>query len=256
MTQVGLQLYTVRDDMEQDFEGTLRKIAALGYQGVEFAGYFGRTAEQVKAILEETGLTVLGAHTPYVKLRDSLDEEIAFNKAIGNTTLIMPFLEEGDRQRWHEIFEEMDKIGQRCAEAGVTFCYHNHEFELTQHLDGQPVLDVMFSKLSAERLQMELDTCWVHYAGLDPLAYIAKYSDRLPLVHWKDMVKREDGSAETVELGHGEVDVKAIADAAIKAGAAWLVVEQDYCAGNPLDCIEESMRWVRNYANNGGNIHV
>lgn len=256
MTQVGLQLYTVRDAMEKDFEGTLRRIAEMGYQGVEFAGYYGRTAEQVKAILEETGLTALGAHTPYDRLRDALDEEITFNQAIGNNTLIMPFLSEEDRNRWHEIFEDIDRIGQHCKESGITFCYHNHEFELTQLLEGQPVLDAMYSKVGAEHLQMELDTCWVHYAGLDPLAYIAKYADRLPLVHWKDMVKREDGSAETVELGRGEVDVKAIADAAIKAGAAWLVVEQDYCTGNPLDCIAESMKWVRTYMNNGGKINV
>lgn len=256
MVRVGLQLYTVRDAMEHDFEGTLRQVAKLGYQGVEFAGFYDRKPEEVKAILEETGLIALGAHTPYVRLRDALREEIAFNKVIGNRYLICPYLEEKDRNRWGEIIEDLKVIGERCAEEDMVLFYHNHEFELIQTYDGQPALDAIFTQVPAELLQVELDACWVSYAGMNPLEYISKYSGRLPLLHLKDMVTKEDGSAETVELGRGEIALAPIADAAIDAGAEWLVVEQDYCANEPLESIATSIEWVRMYATKGGKINV
>lgn len=256
MVQLGLQLYTVRDAMEQDFEGTLRKVAGLGYQGVEFAGYYGRPAEQVKSILAETGLAALGAHTPYARLRDALDEEIAYNKEIGNRYLIFPFLEEADRTRWAEVIEDLKKIGNRCAEEDMVLCYHNHEFELTQKLGDETVLDAIYSQIPPELIQVELDSCWVSYAGFSPLEYISKYKGRMPLLHLKDMITKPDGSAETVELGKGEIPIADIADAAIDAGVSWIVVEQDYCANEPLESIATSMKWVRDYAQKGGKLNV
>lgn len=256
-TRVGLQLYTVRDAMERDFEGTLKRVAELGYQGVEFAGFYGRTAEQVKDILTETGLVALGAHTPYVRLRDALDEEIAFNKAIGNRYLVFPFLEEADRNRWDEVIEDLKAIGRRCAEEDMVLFYHNHEFELTESLDGQPVLDAIYSRVPAELLKVELDSCWVSYAGYNPLEYITEYKNRLPLLHLKDMITRTDGSAETVALGKGEVPIKEIADAALAIEVEWLIAEQDNCGDlDPLECIATSMDWIKDYAKNGGKINV
>lgn len=256
MAKIGLQLYTVREQLEQDFEGTLRKIAAMGYQGVEFADFYGRTPKQVLDILQETGLSVIGAHRPYARLRDALDEEIAYNKAIGNRYVVFPFLEEVDRNRWDEVIADLKVIGKQCSEHELVLCYHNHEFELQILYGEQPVLDAIYEQVDAARLQVELDTCWVSYAGFDPLEYISKYSGRLPLVHLKDMIIKEDGTAETVELGKGEVAVKAIADAAIANDVEWLIVEQDYCSGDPMQSIAVSMEWVKEYAKNGGKINV
>ncbi|MGZ7443842.1 sugar phosphate isomerase/epimerase family protein [Paenibacillus sp. TH7-28] len=256
MTKVGLQLYTVRDHLERDFEGTLRKVAQLGYKGVEFAGFYGRTVEQVQQILQETGLVAVGAHTAYDRLKAALEEEIAFNKAIGNRYIVVPYLSEEDRNRWPEVIEDLKKFGERCKQEEMILCYHNHDFELTQSLNGKPVLDAIYEQVPASLLQMELDSCWVAFAGADPLAYIATYRDRLPLVHWKDVAKKPDGSPETVELGRGEVAVAAIGDAAIGAGVEWLIVEQDHCAGDSLESIAVSMDWVRAYAEKGGKLHV
>lgn len=245
MINIGLQLYTVREALEHDFAGTLRKISELGYRGVEFAGFFGQTAEQVKQLLSENSLTAIGAHTPYDRLLHHLDEEIAFNKAIGNRYLVMPYLAEGDRNRWDEVIADLAVIGQRCHEEGMILCYHNHEFELTQRLGDITVLDAIYDSVAASLLQVELDTCWVSFAGYDPLEYISKYSGRLPLLHLKDMVKKEDGTPETVELGRGIIPVKSIADTAVANHVEWIIVEQDYCAGNALDSIAVSMDWVR-----------
>ncbi|GIP20274.1 sugar phosphate isomerase/epimerase [Paenibacillus sp. J22TS3] len=257
MTKIGLQLYTVRESLEQDFEGTIRKVAELGYHGVEFAGYYGRTAEQVKELLAETGLEALGSHIGYERLKQSLGDEVAFNQIIGNKYLIIPYLSEDQRKGWQGAIDGIRSLGMKAAEEDMVLLYHNHDFELSEEYEGQPALDAMFSQVPASLLQAELDTCWVHFAGYDPVEYILKYTGRLPLVHFKDMVTKADGSAETVELGQGEVDLKAIADAAVASGAEWLVVEQDECLRNdPLKCIEISMEWIKNYRRQGGQIHV
>ncbi|MGG1613127.1 sugar phosphate isomerase/epimerase family protein [Paenibacillus phoenicis] len=256
MTKLGLQLYTVRDHLERDFEGTLRKVAELGYQGVEFAGFYGRTAEQVQEILRETGLTAIGAHTPYTRLKEAIDEELAFNKAIGSRYIIVPYLAEEDRNRWSEIIEDLKKFGEKCKEEDLVLCYHNHDFELTLQHDGKPVLDAIYEQVPEHLLQVELDSCWVAFAGANPLDYIATYTGRLPLVHWKDVVKKKDGSPDTVELGRGEIAITEIGDAAIAAGVEWLIVEQDHCAGDSLTSIQTSMEWVRDYAQKGGKLHV
>ncbi|WP_339324216.1 sugar phosphate isomerase/epimerase family protein [Paenibacillus sp. FSL W8-0194] len=255
MLKLGLQLYTVREQMEQDFEGTLKKVAELGYQGVEFHTFFGRPASEVKALLDQYGLVALGTHTGYDRMLNALDEEIAYNKEVGNTRLIVPYLGAEDR-RWDEVFANLERIGQRCAEQQVTLLYHNHDFEFTEKIGDQTVFDAMYENVPESLLQIELDSCWVHFAGYDPVRYIESYAGRLPVVHWKDVRRQEDGSPLTVELGEGEVDLKAVAEAADKAGAEWIVVEQDFCQNPPLEAIAKSMEWIKNYAKNGGPVHV
>ncbi|MGF7048545.1 sugar phosphate isomerase/epimerase [Paenibacillus sp. DS2015] len=255
MLKLGLQLYTVREEMEQDFEGTLKKVAELGYQGVEFHTFFGRSSADVKRLLDENGLVALGTHTQYSSLLNDLDSEITYNKEIGNNNIIVPFLSPEERN-WAEVFNNLKIIGEKCKEQGMVLLYHNHEFEFTESYQDQTVFDAMYAEVPASILQVELDTCWVHFAGYDPAEYIHKYAGRLPIVHWKDMKKLEDGSAQTVELGQGEVNLAAIAEAADKVGVEWIVVEQDLCQNPPLESISSSMEWVQNYKNNGGPIHV
>ncbi|OWA37008.1 sugar phosphate isomerase [Saccharibacillus sp. O16] len=256
MAKVGLQLYTVREEMEKDFRGTLEKVAALGYQGVEFHTFFGHGAEEVKSILDELGLVALGTHTGYHQLLEHLDEELAYNKQIGNHTLIVPYMVEEDRA-WSEVFENLKKLGAHTREQGGVLCYHNHDFEMTEEIDGKPVFDAMYDTVSAEDLKVEMDTCWVHYGGYDPVEYIHRYKGRLPIIHLKDMTRDADGKAITAELGAGEINLQAIADAAIEAGVEWIVVEQDYCAGGkPLESIATSMEWIKKYAAEGAKLNV
>lgn len=255
MLKVGLQLYTLREELEQDFEGTLRKVAGLGYSGVEFFHFFGRTAEQVKSLLQETGLAALGAHRPYDVMLNDTEQEISFNLEIGNRNLIVPYLTE-EQRNWEEAAANLRLIGDKCRAGGAVLAYHNHDFEFTEKVDGGTAFDYLFDHTPAEQLQVELDTCWVHFAGYDPVEYINKYAGRLPIIHLKDVKKREDGSPETVVLGEGEVDLKAIIEAAAAAGVEWAVVEQDFCSRDPLASVADSLNWIKTYANQGGNIHV
>src|SRR5665647_524489 len=189
---IGLQLYTLREEAAKDFVGTLRKVAEIGYEGVEFAGYGGLTADQLKELLEE------------LKLTTQLEQEIDFNLTIGSRYIVCPFVAEEDRQteaQWQAIFTQLQAIGQRCAERGIGFAYHNHHFELLDKVDGAFVLDAMMNAVPKADLLMELDACWMHHAGQVPVDYIAQYSGRIPLVHLKDMQKLPNGEALTVELG-------------------------------------------------------
>jgi sugar phosphate isomerase/epimerase len=248
MNNIGLQMYTLRDEAAKDFIGTLKAVADMGYNGVEFAGYGGLEAFQLKELLHGFNLKSIGSHVSYDRLLNALDEEIDYNLAIGSRYIICPYLTEeyrADQATWQKVFDNLEKIGLRCAEKGIEFCYHNHEFELTQHLDDVPVLDLMFQTVSEKAIKVELDTCWVYDAGYDPIAYIQKYAGRIPLIHFKD-IQRQDGSRGlTVELGKGEVDLMGIAAAAMKAGTEWIIVEQDLCQNPPLVSVQNSMNWIK-----------
>lgn len=246
--KIGIQLYTIRGETSKDFVGALRKVAEAGFEGVEFAGYGGLEAERMKALLDELGLQAIGSHVGIDRLTRSLDEEIAYVKAIGGRYLICPHLGNEyrkDDETWRETFAKLESIGRRCAEQEIVFCYHNHDFELRERVGGQPALDAMAAAVPAQSLQFELDACWVHHAGCSPTGYIAKYKGRLPLVHFKDMRKTEEGKAQTVELGQGEVDLPAIEKAAAAAGVEWLIYEQDECQNPPFTAMANSMDWLK-----------
>lgn len=132
MLKLGLQLYTVREEMEKDFEGTLKKVAELGYQGVEFHTFFGRSSAEVKKLLDENGLVAIGTHTPYDRMQNALDEEIAYNKEIGSSSLIVPYLGE-EQRKWDEVFDNLKRIGEKCAAQGPHCCTITTILNLRKH---------------------------------------------------------------------------------------------------------------------------
>ncbi len=248
MNNIGLQMYTLRDESAKDFIGTLKAVAEMGYNGVEFAGYGGLEAFQLKELLQGFNLKAIGSHVGYRRLLDALEEEIEYNLTIGSQYIICPYLTEEDRAdltTWQEVFNNLEEIGLRCKEKGLVFCYHNHEFELTQQLEGVPALDKLFQAVSEKAIQVELDCCWVFDAGYDPIAYIQKYAGRIPLIHFKDLRKQDNQRGLTVELGQGEVDLLGIAAAAKQAGSEWIIVEQDHCQNPPLVSVQNSLNWIK-----------
>jgi sugar phosphate isomerase/epimerase len=248
---VGLQLYTLRDETAKDFAGTLKKVAEIGYEGVEFAGYGGLSSDQLSALLQQLQLKAIASHVGLARLTDHLEEEIDYNLAIGSRYIICPYIAAEDREeesQWRAIFERLEKIGQRCAERGIGFGYHNHEFELLQKVGDQRVLDAMMDSVAPDAVLLELDACWVYYGKQSPVDYIRKYAKRLPLLHLKDMRLTSEGTAQTVELGEGVVDLPAIIEASAQAGVEWLIVEQDKCENPPLASVATSWKWIcQNY---------
>ena len=262
---VAVQLYTVRESMSEDMRGTLETVKSLGYEGVEFAGLFGKTGEEVKAMCEEIGLIPLSAHVPYVDMVEDISILETY-KTIGCKYVVVPYLKEEHRpgtEAFAEVIENIKKIGAAANALGMTLLYHNHDFEFIK-LGGKYALDVLYEEVSADLLQTELDCCWVNVGGEVPADYIRKYAGRCPVVHLKDFYgeKSEDmyeligleatapkrpGNFEFRPVGSGVQDFPAILKASEESGATWVVVEQDKATMGltPIESIAKSREYLR-----------
>lgn len=229
---IALQLYTVRDETEKDFIGTLEKVAAMGYKGVEFAGFGSITARQMKETLGRLGLKAVGSHTGMDLLKTKLDDVIEYNLEIGNKYVICPWAAFKTKEDYVEAVRLFNEIGAKCRAKGIQFAYHNHDFEFSR-FDGEYGLDMLYKGTKPENLVAELDTCWVFYGGEEPAKYIEKYKGRCPLIHLKDLKSRDD--KEFIELGDGVINIAAIVKAAEAAGSEWLIVEMDVCPRPTLE---------------------
>jgi sugar phosphate isomerase/epimerase len=221
---VAIQLYSVRDALERDYAGTLRKIADIGYKGVEFAGFGGLSAVRIKKLLEELGLTPAGSHTDINLLREKLDEVIEYNLTIGNKYIVFPFNNYESKEDYIKAAKFYDECGERIRARGLQFLYHNHGFEFIKY-DGEYGLELIYKSVKPENVGAELDLGWIFYMGIDPAAYLKSFKKRCPLVHIKDFLTV--GERSFTEIGNGLVNVKSIAEAAVEAGVEWLIVEQD-----------------------------
>ena len=267
---VAVQLYSVRDEMEQDFYGTIKEMKELGYDGVEFAGLFGEDPEKIKAFCEETGITPISAHVPYYDMLENPEEVLSDYAKIGCKYVVVPYLTEECRpgtDGFAATVEGIRKIGEVAKALGLQLLYHNHDFEFVT-IDGEYALDVLYSSISEDILKTEIDSCWVNVAGVNPAEYIEKYSNRSPVVHLKDFKKSGDKLGKLYDLigidddaqqeeeedafsfmpvGYGVQDIPAILAACENAGAEWVVVEQDSPAkGNtPLNSVKLSREYLK-----------
>lgn len=238
---IALQLYTVREALGQDFKGTVEKVAAMGYAGVETAGFPGTTPAEAGRLFRELGLAVAGAHAP-LPLGENKDEVLETMASLGAGRLICPAMgaehyESADSiRRVADIFNEANSVAQAN---GLTFGIHNHWWEF-EPVDGRTRFDVLLEHLEPE-IFFEIDTYWVKTAGPDPVKVIERLGQRAPLLHIKDgpAVQKEP----QVGLGKGVMDVPAIVEAA--AGSAeWLIVELDHCATDMMAAVEASYRYL------------
>lgn len=260
---VAVQVYSVRDDAKADLRGTLKKIKEMGYDGVEFAGLYGQKPADIRKMLDEIGLTAVSAHVPFEELRHDAKGVIADYVTLGCKWIAVPYLDKADRPGcgdFDKTIADIEIIGKEAKAQGIQLLYHNHDFEFVKVGDSY-ALDILYSSIPAEYLQTELDTCWVKVGGEDPAAYILKYSNRAPLVHLKDFkgTKSEhmygligkDDKAEVSDafelrpVGFGVQEWPSILDASEKAGAEWVIVEQDTATmgKTPL----ESIKMARDY---------
>jgi len=239
---IGLQLYTLRDLTKSDFSGTLAKVARIGYSAVEFAGYGGLTAEQVRKLLDDLGLACCGTHEGYGALTpETLAKTIEFNQAIRSPFIICPSMPSEFRDQGGDgikaFAQAMNLAGEQVRSAGMQLCYHNHDFEFKQ-VDGKTLYDLLLDNVDRQLVKMEIDTYWVKYAGVDPVKLISRLSGRCPLLHMKDMSKTEPRTFAPV--GMGVMDIKSIVQAGLAHGTQWFVVEQDQCKGPALEAVSYS----------------
>lgn len=242
---VAIQMYTLRNESEQDFAGTLKKVAELGFDGVEFAGYGGLTAKEVKALLDELGLKAASSHVPLDQLENNLAGVIEDMKILGSKFVVCPFLmpDRRNEQDYKALISFLNEAGETCQREGITLCYHNHDFELENLSDGRKALEAIFDDTKAENLQAELDIYWLTKAGEQPVEWMNHYKNRTPLIHLKDMTMDEEKFF--AELGTGGVDLEAVLNIGEESGVKWWVVEQDMSRRTPFESIEISINYLK-----------
>ena len=242
---IAVQMYTLREESEKDFAGTLKKVAELGYNGVEFAGYGGLTPQEVKGILDELGLQAVSSHVPLVEIEQNLTQVIEDQKVLGSKFVVCPFLMPDRRSEkdYQALISILDHAGEQCRRADLTLLYHNHDFELERLSDGRMALETIFDDTNSDNVMTELDVFWLTKAGQSPVEWLRRYKDRSPLVHLKDMTLDEEKFF--AELGTGGVNLDAILNIGEEAGVKWWVVEQDLSRRTPFESIEMSINYLK-----------
>jgi sugar phosphate isomerase/epimerase len=227
LDRIGLQLYTVRDVFQQDFEGTLARIAAIGYQEVEFAGYMGRSAAQVRDAVRRAGLSAPSAHVPLAALGEGWNRVLDDAHTVGHRYVVMPWLDEKDRPNldaYRRIAERLNRAGEAAARAGIRFAYHNHNFEFAP-LENRLPYDVLLESTDPGHVSFELDLYWITKGGQDPLAYFARWPGRFRLVHVKDSAGPPEH--RMADVGAGTIDWGRIFKRRKEAGIEHFFVERD-----------------------------
>jgi sugar phosphate isomerase/epimerase len=248
--QIGLQLYTVRDLLSKDFEGTLERVAQIGYTKMEFAGYYGRTPEQVRAILDRLKLVSPSTHIGPQLMRQDAAAQISSAKVIGQEYITIPsynFPRTGGIDVWKQGAAEFNKWGAMCRDAGIRLAYHNHSAEFATVEGGPTGYDVLMRESDPRLVDFELDLYWAAFADQDPLTLFAKFPGRFPMWHVKDM-QISQGTKSMVSVGQGTLDFKSIFSRARESGMRHFFVEHDNAAsvpGGPLVSIQTSYTNLR-----------
>ena len=241
---IGVQLYTVRTLMERDVDATLASIAEVGYDEVEFAGYFGREPARLRETLDRLGLAAPSTHIPLEMLRENLDGVLDNSLALGHRWVVVPWLAEKDRTLagYRQLVGEFNRWGAACSERGLRFAYHNHDFEFVP-TDGVVPYDLLLAETDPSLVAMEMDIYWLIAGGQDPLAYFERHPGRFPLWHMKDGSFGNGGRTMTA-VGEGSIDYAGIFERASQAGRQHMFVEHDE-PEDPLASVRTSYENVR-----------
>ncbi len=270
---VGIQLYGVKNSMQKDFEGTLAAIKEMGYEYVEFAGYFGRTSDEIKALLDKLGLKCVSAHQALDFFDADPQKGVDFLKNFGVKYVVVPWYAKealAGTDKWEATVKNFTEKAELFAKNGMMLGYHNHDFEFKK-FEGKYLHDYIFDAIPEDKIVPELDTCWVHYAGLDPADKIREFKGRVNIVHLKDfnckelgggpayalidadgnpmdVPSKEDNAFRFMPLGTGRQDFAKILAACEESGTEIVIVEQDqvYDGMTELEAAKISRDYLKN----------
>ena len=245
LDRIGIQLYTVRRDFQRDVEGTLAKVAEIGFKEVEFAGYPQGTGPSLRGLLDRHGLSAPSSHVGVRALRTDWKRALDEAAAVGQRYIVVPSIGSEDRgslDDWKRMAALFNRAGEEAKGHQIQFAYHNHDFEFVP-IDGTIGYDVLLAETDPKLVQLELDLYWIIKGGRDPLDYFARYPGRFPLLHVKDMDATPNRGF--ADVGKGTVDFKRIFQQADKAGVKHYFYEQDVTPGAPLDSAKASFDYLK-----------
>ncbi len=248
-SKLAAQLYTVRDHTQtlQDFQSSMRKIRDIGYESVQVSGIGPISPEDVKTVADDFGLTICITHVGFDYLQNDIDAAIAQHKlwecpnvAIGS----MPTsYRDGGAEGFRRFARDATEVGRKLSEADLSFSYHNHSFEFVR-FDDRTGLDIIYQESEPRYLKAELDTYWVQHGGGDVIAWIKQLANRMPVIHFKDMVIIE-GQQAMAEIGEGNLNWPGILEACEDADIEWYAIEQDICRRDPFESLKISYENLR-----------
>lgn len=245
--EIGIQLYTLRNLVEEDFEGTLRKLARIGYKTIEAAGYnngkfYGFEPQTYRRKLEDLGLIPLSSHSSVSP--ENIQKTIVDTLKAGMQYLVLPFIPQEKRQSlddYKRLADELNKMGMMCKKAGLIFGYHNHDFEFHKK-DNQVPFDLLLENTDPDYVTMELDIYWMRFARKDPIDYFERYPGRFSLWHVKDMADSPD--KQTTEIGSGVIGFPTLFASAEQAGLKHYFVEQETFTIDPIQSVAQSFNYL------------
>lgn len=247
MTRTAIQLYSIKELMAEDPLKTLSHVAAIGYQSVEFAGFFNIPAEAMRQHLDHLQLQACGSHTGLDQLLHAMDETLAYNEIIGNTNIVVPGLPQdmrNSRDAWIKTAQLFNRLGSQLRDRGFTFAYHNHAFEFDLH-DGVSGYDILLDNMDPDMVKLQADIGWVAFAGNDPMAFMDRVAPHLLNIHAKQFknLTSDDGT----ELGRGCIDYAPILQQARTLALPDVIMEQESYDMDMLDSIRISCDYMKRF---------
>ncbi|MFC0561426.1 sugar phosphate isomerase/epimerase family protein [Halalkalibacter alkalisediminis] len=240
----GIQLYSVRKEFQNDPFGTLKELAEMGYQTVEFAGYGDVPALTMSGYLQKLGLRAPASHVSLERLEEDLDGEIMYAKRVGIRYIVIPMIERDvfyRAKKYESVVRTVKQIGKQVKKHRLQLVYHNHEHEFERLPGGELILDRFLRDVGTDLMKLELDLYWAYYAGFDPVATLHKYKGLVPLIHVKDM----GPDRLSTEVGNGLINYRAVFPMLSDVGGDYYFVEQEHFERPPLESAEMSLAFLR-----------
>ncbi len=265
---VGLQLYSIRDEMGKDPLGSLKQVAGMGYEYVEHAWYidrkfYGYPPSEFRNILDDLGLKMISGHTVMGKdhwdetkqdFSDSWKWTIEDAAVLGQKYVVSPWMDESMRSTYDDFMRYMDvfnKCGELCRKSGMKFGYHNHDFEFSQKLNDKKLFDIMMTSIDPDKVVIQLDTGNLYSGGGVALDVVNQYPDRFENLHVKDVIKTtgENEGYESCVLGEGIVNIKEVTDLATNIGGTevYIIEQESYQGRTPMECIKKDLEVIREW---------
>ena len=265
---IGVQLYSVRDDMRKDPLGSLRKVAAMGYEYVEHANYvdrkfYGYTPQEFRRVLDDLGLKMISGHTVMGRnhwdearndFSDSWKYTVDDAAVLGQRYVVSPSMDNSMRSKYDDFMHYMEifnKCGELCKKQGMKFGYHNHDFEFSEKLNNEKLFDIMMRTMDPDKVVVQLDMGNLYNGGAVALDVVRQYPGRFENLHVKDEIAASEGSDkyESTIIGKGIVNAREVIDLATKIGGTevYIIEQESYQGKTPMECIEENLKVMKSW---------
>ncbi|MBN2665616.1 MAG: sugar phosphate isomerase/epimerase [Bacteroidales bacterium] len=265
---IGVQLYSVRDDMSKDPLGSLKKVANMGYEYVEHANYvdrkfYGYTPQEFRKVLDDLGLKMISGHTVMGRqhwdearndFSDSWKYTVDDAAVLGQRYVVSPSMDNSMRSKYDDFMHYMEifnKCGELCKKQGMKFGYHNHDFEFSEKLNNEKLFDIMMRAMDPDKVVVQLDMGNLYNGGAVALDVVRQYPGRFENLHVKDEIAASEGSDkyESTIIGKGIVNAREVIDLATKIGGTevYIIEQESYQGKTPMECIEEDLKVMKSW---------